>query len=113
MLKYNRHTDGKTIECSDEVFEAYKQLKDVRKELDAIEERKSNLEETIKWRFWTRKHSATEERPSQHGKPRKRAQNSTQRAFQAAHPDLAKEFTTSAQGARPSCSNNRQEETGQ
>lgn len=51
LLKYGRHTDGKMIETSDEVFEAYTKLKEVRKELDALDERKKELEDTIKFAF--------------------------------------------------------------
>lgn len=51
LLKYGRHTDGKMIETSDEVFEAYTKLKEVRKELDALDERKKALEDTIKFAF--------------------------------------------------------------
>jgi putative phage-type endonuclease len=100
MLKYNRHTDGKTIECSDEVFEAYKQLKDVRKELDAIEERKSSLEETIKMAFLDAEALSYGGETIATWKAPKASAKFDAKAFQAAHPDLAKEFTTMQQGAR-------------
>lgn len=51
LLKYNRHADGKVIETTDEVFKAYTELKEVRKELDALEERKKALEDNIKFAF--------------------------------------------------------------
>ena len=36
LLKFNRHTDGKIIEVSDELFAACQELKDVKKEIDAL-----------------------------------------------------------------------------
>lgn len=51
LLKYNRHTDGKIIEVGDDIFEAYTELKDLRKELKALEKRKEELEEKMKLGF--------------------------------------------------------------
>ncbi len=51
LLKYNRHTDGKVIEVTDEIFNTYKDLKDVRAQIDTLEERKVTLEERIKLAF--------------------------------------------------------------
>lgn len=100
LLKYNRHTDRKIIECSDEVFEAYQQLKDVRKEIDALEERKEALESTIKMAF------ADAEALSYGGdtiatwKAPKPSPKFDAKAFQADHPDLAKPYIQTTQGAR-------------
>lgn len=100
LLKYNRHTDRKIIECSDEVFEAYQSLKEVRKEIDALEERKENLENTIKMAF------ADAEALSYGGdtiatwKAPKPSLKFDAKAFQAEHPDLAKPYLQPTQGAR-------------
>ena len=51
LLKYNRHTDGKQIEVGDDIFEAYKDLKDLKKEIAALDERKETLESKIKMAF--------------------------------------------------------------
>lgn len=51
LLKYNRHTDGKVVEVTDEIFNTYKDLKDVRAQIDTLEERKVTLEERIKLAF--------------------------------------------------------------
>lgn len=100
LLKYNRHTDRKIIECSDEVFEAYQSLKEVRKEIDALEERKETLENTIKMAF------ADAEALSYGGdtivtwKAPKPSLKFDAKAFQAEHPDLAKPYLQPTQGAR-------------
>lgn len=100
LLKYNRHTDSKIIECSDEVFEAYQSLKEVRKEIDALEERKETLENTIKMAF------ADAEALSYGGdtiatwKAPKPSLKFDAKAFQAEHPDLAKPYLQPTQGAR-------------
>jgi predicted phage-related endonuclease len=51
LLKYNRHTNGKVLEVDDEVFKYYQDLKDIRKQIDALEERKETLEGRIKLAF--------------------------------------------------------------
>ncbi|MGN0207578.1 MAG: YqaJ viral recombinase family protein [Muribaculaceae bacterium] len=100
LLKYNRHTDNKVIECSDEVFNAYNTLKEVRTELKALEEREAELEETIKMAF------ADAEALSYGGdtiatwKAPKPSIKFDAKAFQAEHPDLAKPYMKETQGAR-------------
>lgn len=51
LLKYNKHIDGKTIEVTDEIFNACGQLKDVKQQIKALETRQAELEETIKMVF--------------------------------------------------------------
>ncbi len=100
LLKYNRHTDKKIIECSDEVFEAYQSLKEVRKEIKALEERQEALEATIKMAF------ADAEALSYGGdtiatwKAPKASLKFDAKAFQSEHPDLCKPYLHEQQGAR-------------
>ncbi len=100
LLKYNRHTDRKIIECSDEVFTAYQNLKEVRTELKTLEEREAALEETIKMAF------ADAEALSYGGdtiatwKAPKASLKFDAKVFQADHPDLAKPYMKESQGAR-------------
>lgn len=51
LLKYNRHADGKIIEVGQDIFDAYSELKDLKKELAALDARKEALEEQIKMAF--------------------------------------------------------------
>lgn len=100
LLKYSRHTDKKIIECSDEVFEAYTKLKGVRKELDELESRKEELENTIKMAF------ADAEALSYGGdtiatwKAPKPSSKFDAKAFCADHPEMAAQYTHPQQGAR-------------
>lgn len=100
LLKYNRHTSGKIVEVSDEVFDAYKELKDLKGQISELEEQKENLEEQIKMSF------ADAEAISYGGdtlatwKAPKPSEKFDAKAFKKDHPDLASEYMTTTQGAR-------------
>lgn len=100
LLKYNRHTDGKIVEVNDEIFAAYQDLKAVKDELSAIEERKAALEEKIKLGFGDAEAISYAGQTLATWKAPKPSNKFDAKAFQAAHPDLAKEFTFPTQGAR-------------
>lgn len=100
LLKYNRHTNGKSIEVTDEIFDAYSQLKDVRKELAALDERKEALEAQIKLAFMDAEALTYEGSTIATWKAPKPSEKFNAKAFQAAHPDLAAEFMEMTQGAR-------------
>ena len=51
LLKYNQHTNGKFIEVGEDIYEAYSKLKDVKKELTALDATKEELEAKIKLAF--------------------------------------------------------------
>ena len=100
LLKYNRHTDGKVIEVSDEIFEAYNSLKGIKDELAALETRKNELEEKIKLGFGDAEAISYGGQTIATWKAPKPSSKFDAKAFTAAHPDLAKEFTVPTQGAR-------------
>lgn len=100
LLKYNRHTDGKIVEVNDEIFAAYQDLKAVKDELAAIEEKKASLEEKIKMGFSDAEAISYGGQTIATWKAPKPSKKFDTKAFTAAHPDLAKEFTTPTQGAR-------------
>ena len=100
LLKYNRHTDGKIVEVNDEIFAAYKDLKAVKEELSSIEEKKSALEEKIKLGFGDAEAISYEGQTLATWKAPKPSSKFDAKAFTAAHPDLAKEYTIPTQGAR-------------
>lgn len=100
ILKYNRHTDKKIIECSDEVFSAYQDLKEVKKELDAIKERKEALEATLKMAFGDAEALSYGGDTIATWKAPKPSNKFDDKAFIAEHPDLAKPYTHQVQGAR-------------
>lgn len=100
LLKFNKHTGGKTIEVSDDVFEAYKSLKSVREEIKALEARQEELEGIIKLRFEDAEALTYGGQTIATWKASKASPKLDSTAFKAAHPDLAQEFTHTVQGAR-------------
>jgi putative phage-type endonuclease len=100
LLKFNRHTDGKIVETSEEIFEVYQNLKEVRRELDAIEARKTELEDKIKLAFGDAEGLSFGGQTIATWKAPKPSSKFDAKAFQAAHPDLTREFTVPTQGAR-------------
>lgn len=51
LLKYNRHTDGKVIETTDDIFTACNDLKALKEQIAILDEQKDALEEKIKLGF--------------------------------------------------------------
>ncbi len=100
LLKYNRHTDRKIIECSDEVFTAYQNLKEVRTEIKALEEREAALEETIKMAFGDAEALSYGGDTIATWKAPKPSLKFDAKAFQADHPNLAKPYTKETLGSR-------------
>lgn len=100
LLKYNRHQAGKIIEVDDEIFKAYEDLKEVKKEIDALTERKEAYEEKIKMAFTDAEAISYGGETIATWKAPKPSMKFDAKEFQAANPDLAKEYTHETQGAR-------------
>ena len=100
LLKYNRHTDRKIIECSDEVFEAYQELKEVKKEIKALEERQEACEAKIKMAFEDAEALSYGGDTIATWKAPKPSKKFDAKAFQAEHPDIAEPYIKESQGAR-------------
>lgn len=100
LMKFNRHTGGKTIEASDEVFEAYTKLKEVRKEIDKLTDTKTELEDKIKVFFGDAEAVSYGGQTIATWKAPKPSMKFDAKAFQAAEPQLAKKYTHEVQGAR-------------
>lgn len=100
LLKYNRHTGGKIIECSDEVFEVYKELKAVRKLMDETKAHKEELEATLKMAFEDAEALSYGGETIATWKAPKPSNKFDDKAFVAEHPDLAAAYTHQVQGAR-------------
>ena len=100
LLKYNRHTNGKSIEVSDEVFAAYQQLKDVRKELAQLEERKEALEAKIKIAFKDAEALAYNGETIATWRSPKPTRRFDAKRFQADYPGMADDYYIETQGAR-------------
>ncbi len=100
LLKYNRHTDGKSIEVSDEVFDAWKDLKDLRKQIDALEERRETLEGRIKLAFGDAESISYGGDTLATWKAPKASVKFDYKAYQKDHADLCKPYMTEQQGSR-------------
>lgn len=100
VLKYNRHTDKKIIECSDEVFSAYQELKEVKAEMDSIKERKETLEQTIKMAFQDAEAISYGGSTIATWKAPKPSNKFDDKTFISEHPDLAAPYIHQVQGAR-------------
>ncbi|MGN0237580.1 MAG: YqaJ viral recombinase family protein [Lepagella sp.] len=100
LLKYNRHTDGKYLECSDEIYDTYVELKNVKKEIDLLEERQVTLEERIKRVFGDAEGLSYGGETIATWKAPKPSLKFDAKAFQKEHPDIAKPYLQSYQGSR-------------
>lgn len=100
LLKYNRHTDGKVVEVGDDIFTAYQDLKDVRKEIDALTERKETLEGRIKLAFGDAEAISYGGDTLATWKAPKPSKKFDYKTYQKEHPDLCAPYITETQGAR-------------
>jgi putative phage-type endonuclease len=100
LIKYNQHIDGKILEVDEDIFNAYNQLKDVRKELSAIEKQKDELEEKIKLAFTDAEAISYNGQTLATWKSPKASEKFDQKAFADAHPELVREFTKLTTGTR-------------
>lgn len=100
IAKYNRHTDGKIIEVSSEIFNAVTSLKEVKKELAELDARKSELEAQIKLGFGDAEAISYGGQTIATWKAPKASQKFDEKTFKTVHPDMYSEFTKEVQGAR-------------
>lgn len=100
LLKYNRHTDGKVLEVGDDIFRDYQDLKDVRSQIDALEERKETLEGRIKLAFGDAEAISYGGDTLATWKASKPSKKFDAKAYQADHPDLCAPYIFETQGAR-------------
>ena len=100
LTKYNRHTDGKQIEVGDDIFKDYQDLKDIKKQIAALDERKETLEGRIKLAF------ADAEAITYGGdtlatwKAPKPSMKLDTKQLEARYPDIVKKLSIPVQGAR-------------
>ena len=103
LLKYSKHTAGKVVEVTDNIYTAYKDLKVIKDEIAALDEKKSALEETIKLGFGDAEAISYGGQTIATWKASKDSEKFDAKAFQSAHPELAKEFTKTEVGTRRFC----------
>lgn len=100
ILKFNRHTDGKIIEVDDNIFAAYQDLKAVREELAALDERKTELENRIKMGFGDAEAISYGGQTIATWKAPKPSKKFDAKTYQAEHADLCEPYMVETQGAR-------------
>lgn len=100
LLRYNRHTDGKILEVSDDIFTACNDLKALKEQIAKLDEHKEELETKIKMCFADAEAISYGGQTIATWKAPKPSERFDANAFAKAHPDLAKEFTAVSQGAR-------------
>lgn len=100
LIKFNRHTDSKVIEVGDEIMQAYTQLKDVRAEISKLEEQKEALEAKLKMGFGDAEAISYGGNTLATWKAGKDSEKFDAKAFQADHPDLARQYTKSVKSSR-------------
>lgn len=100
LLKFNRHTDGKIIETSDDIFTACNDLKALKEQIAQLDSQKEELESKIKLGFGDAEGISYGGQTIATWKAPKPSEKFDSKAFAQAHPELAKEFMTEYQGAR-------------
>ena len=100
LIKFSRHTDSKVIEVGDEIMQAYNQLKDVRAEISKLEEQKEALEAKLKMGFGDAEAISYGGNTLATWKAGKDSEKFDAKAFQADHPDLARQYTKSVKSSR-------------
>lgn len=100
LLKFNRHTDGKVAEVGDDVYEAWCELKDLRRDIARLEERKIILEDKVKVAFADAEAISYGDQVLATFKASNPSAKFDAKAFRADHPELADEYTHEVQGSR-------------
>lgn len=100
LLKFSRHTDDKITEVDEATYVAYTNLKDVKKELEALEERKEQLENTLKLGFGDAEAISYQGQTLATWKAAKDSTKFDSKAFCTEHPDMAVQYTKTQQGTR-------------
>lgn len=100
LLKYNKHTDGKTIEVGEDLFLDYQDLKDVKKQIAALEERKETLEGRLKLAFEDAEAITYGGDTIATWKAPKASMKFDAKRYQADHKELIAPYMVETQGAR-------------
>lgn len=100
ILKYDHSTAGLTATADEDAYRAYCDLKDVRREIDALEERKDALEGKLKAAFKDAEALAYNGETIATWRSPKPSRRFDAKRFQAEHADTAAQYITETQGSR-------------
>lgn len=98
--KFKRHIEGKVVEVSDEVLDAYHELKEVKRQMSELDERKTGLEDTLKMAFGDAEAIAYDGATLATWKAAKDSVKFDEKAFKAEHPDEWDKYAKTVQGSR-------------
>lgn len=100
LLKFNRHTDGKVVEVSEDIYSACQDLKRIKDEMAALDERKAELEERIKMGFGDAEAISFSGQTIATWKSPKPSVKFDAKAFEKENPEAVKAYMRETQGAR-------------
>lgn len=100
LLKYNRHCDGKIVEVGSDIFDACTNLREIKKQIKALETTQAKLEERIKMAFGDAEGISFAGQTLATWKAPKPSQKFNAKAFQADDPETYSKYVTPQQGAR-------------
>lgn len=100
VMMYARHTNGKIIETTEEVFEAYTQLKEVKEKIAELDEQKTKFEETIKMGFGDAEALSYGGQTIATWKAPKPSRKFDDKALKAAEPETWEKYAHDVQNAR-------------
>ncbi len=100
LLKYNRHADGKIIEVGADILDACTYLKEVKRIIKELDEKKEALEERIKMVFGDAEGISYDGQTLATWKAPKPSKKFDANALQVADPDTYAKYVTTQQGAR-------------
>ena len=100
LLKFGRHTDGKSVEVSDDIAADCAALRDLRDKIDQLTLRREELEARIKLAFADAESVTYNGQTLATWRSPKPSMLFDAKSFQADHPDLAAQYTREVSGAR-------------
>jgi len=100
ITKYARHTEGKIVEATAEIIDAYNKLKGVRAEINALEEKKEEYEATIKLCFGDAEAISYGGQTLATWKAAKDSRKFDDKTYQKDHPDLCIPYIKTVPGSR-------------
>ncbi len=100
ITKYSRHTDGKIIEVTEDILQAYTDLKEVRAQLSLLETKKEELEEKLKLGFGDAEAISYGGQTLATWKAAKDSEKFDSKQFCKENPELAKPYMMIQPGSR-------------
>lgn len=98
--KFKRHIEGKVVEVSDDILDAYHRLKEVNGDLSTLEDEKTELEDKLKMCFGDAEAISYDNATLATWKAAKDSVKFDEKAFKAANPELWQKYAKTVPGSR-------------